>query len=186
MKKCMPGPPGDRNISHTCSHLFFLMCILAELDTQRKLLLKKGRISQATWLSHRLRNWWLAGFSPLLHDSTQEKEKCISAFQLMVEFLAPKVWGAKGWEADMCSIPLQQTSWHQMKPWPSWHLRTYGGSGMLHQEVWKQRRETGIHSRVPTRKEWDCHRRVSIGTMKCSRKQSWTKKRVGWLSSRWM
>jgi hypothetical protein len=28
----------------------------------------------------------------------------------MVEFLAPKVRGAKGWEADMCSIPLQQTN----------------------------------------------------------------------------
>jgi hypothetical protein len=28
----------------------------------------------------------------------------------MVEFLAPKVCGAKGWETDMCSIPLQQTN----------------------------------------------------------------------------
>jgi hypothetical protein len=28
----------------------------------------------------------------------------------MVEFLAPKVHGAKGWEADMCSISLQQTN----------------------------------------------------------------------------
>jgi hypothetical protein len=28
----------------------------------------------------------------------------------MVEFLAPKVCGAKGWEADMCSIPLQPTN----------------------------------------------------------------------------
>jgi hypothetical protein len=27
----------------------------------------------------------------------------------MVEFLAPKVHGAKGWEVDMCFIPLQQT-----------------------------------------------------------------------------
>ena len=26
----------------------------------------------------------------------------------MVEFLPPKVRSAKGWEADMCSIPLQQ------------------------------------------------------------------------------
>jgi hypothetical protein len=28
----------------------------------------------------------------------------------MVEFLAPKVHGAKGWEVDMCFIPLQQTN----------------------------------------------------------------------------
>jgi hypothetical protein len=28
----------------------------------------------------------------------------------MVEFLSPKVRGAKGWEAYMCSIPLQQTN----------------------------------------------------------------------------
>jgi hypothetical protein len=38
----------------------------------------------------------------------KEKEKYISA--LMVEFLAPKVQGAKGWEADMCMLPLQQTN----------------------------------------------------------------------------
>jgi hypothetical protein len=43
---------------------------------------------------------------------------------------------------------------------------------MLPQEVWKQRREAGKHSRVPTRKEWDGHRKVSISTMNCSRKQS--------------
>jgi hypothetical protein len=30
---------------------------------------------------------------------------------------------------------------------------------MLPQEVWKQRREAGINSRVPTRKEWDGHRK---------------------------
>jgi hypothetical protein len=35
-----------------------------------------------------------------------------------------------------------------------------------------QRREAGIHGRVPTRKEWDGCRRVLIGTMNCSRKQS--------------
>jgi hypothetical protein len=31
-------------------------------------------------------------------------------FWFMVEFLAPKVCGAKGWEVDMCFIPLQQTN----------------------------------------------------------------------------
>jgi hypothetical protein len=36
---------------------------------------------------------------------------------------------------------------------------------MLPQEVWKQRREAGIHGRVPTRKEWDGHRKALIGTM---------------------
>jgi hypothetical protein len=41
---------------------------------------------------------------------------------------------------------------------------------MLPQEVWKHRREAGIHGRVPTRKEWDGHRKVLIGTMNCSRK----------------
>jgi hypothetical protein len=40
------------------------------------------------------------------------------------------------------------------------------------QEVWKQRKEAGIHGRVPIRKEWDGHRKVSIGKMNCSRKQS--------------
>jgi hypothetical protein len=40
----------------------------------------------------------------------KEKEKHISVFWLMVEFLGPKVGSAKGWEGDMCSIPLQQTN----------------------------------------------------------------------------
>jgi hypothetical protein len=52
----------------------------------------------------------LAGrVQPSPNETPEEKEKRISAFWFMVEFLAPKVHGAKGWEADMCFIPLQQT-----------------------------------------------------------------------------
>jgi hypothetical protein len=51
-------------------------------------------------------------------------------------------------------------------------LKTCGGSGILHQEVWKWRREAGIHGRVPTRKEWGGCRRVLISTMNLSRKHS--------------
>jgi hypothetical protein len=47
---------------------------------------------------------------PSPNKTLEEKEKCITAFQFMVEFRAPKVHGAKGWEVDMCSIPLQQTN----------------------------------------------------------------------------
>jgi hypothetical protein len=92
-------------------------------------------------------------------------------FWFMVEFLAPKVCGAKGWEVDMCFIPLQQTNFTTSDETMT-KLALENSSGMLHQEVWKQRREAGIHGRVPTRKEWDGHRRVLIGTMNCSREQS--------------
>jgi hypothetical protein len=91
----------------------------------------------------------------------------------MVEFLAPKVHGAKGWEADMCSISLQQTNFMASDEtmtklalenmWWQWHAAL----GSM-----KQRREAGIHGRVPTRKEWDGCRKVLIGTMNCARKQS--------------
>jgi hypothetical protein len=47
---------------------------------------------------------------PSPNETPEEKEKHISAFWFMVEFLAAKVHGAKGWEADMCSFPLQQTN----------------------------------------------------------------------------
>jgi hypothetical protein len=36
----------------------------------------------------------------------------------------------------------------------------------------KKERGTSIHGRVPTRKEWDGCRKVSISTMNCSRQQS--------------
>jgi hypothetical protein len=72
----------------------------------------------------------MAGWvQPSPDEMPKEKEKCISAFWFMVEFLAPKVQGTEGWEADMCSIPLQQTNlWHQMNSSPSWHLKTCGSS----------------------------------------------------------
>jgi hypothetical protein len=79
---------------------------------------------------------------PSPSETPKEKEKHISAFWFMVEFLAPKVCGTKGWEVDMCSIPLQQTNFMASDEtmtklalenmWQQWHAA---------QEVWKQRRE---------------------------------------------
>jgi hypothetical protein len=93
------------------------MCILAELDTQRKALFKKGE-DVLTHMAKPLFEELMAGRVQPSPDKTLDlKEKRISGFPLMVEFLAPKVWSAKGWEVDMYSIPLQQTtSQHQMKP----------------------------------------------------------------------
>jgi hypothetical protein len=51
---------------------------------------------------------------------------------------------------------------------------------MLLQEIWKQRREAGIHGRVPTIKEWDGCRRVSIGTMNCSSKETVLNQKESW------
>jgi hypothetical protein len=42
---------------------------------------------------------------PSPDETPKEKEKHINEFWFMVDFLAPKVQGAKGWEAYMCSIP---------------------------------------------------------------------------------
>jgi len=47
---------------------------------------------------------------PAPDETPEEKEKRIGAFRFLVEFLAPKVRGAKGWEADMCTLPIQQTN----------------------------------------------------------------------------
>jgi hypothetical protein len=47
---------------------------------------------------------------PSPNETPKEKKKRISAFRCMVEFLALKARGSKGWEADMCSIPLQHTN----------------------------------------------------------------------------
>jgi hypothetical protein len=47
---------------------------------------------------------------PSPNKTPKEKEKCISVFWFMVDFLPPKVYSTKGWEADMCSIPLDQAN----------------------------------------------------------------------------
>ncbi len=163
------------------------MHILAELDTQRKYCLKRERKSQATWLSHHLRNWWLAGFSPLPMRHPKRRRNGLVHFGSWWSSWPPRFTVQK--DGRWTCVPShysRQTSQHQMKPWPSWHLKTCGSSGMLPQEVWKQMREAGIHGRVPTRKEWDGCRKVLISTMNCSRQQSWTGKRVGWVTLRWM
>jgi hypothetical protein len=41
---------------------------------------------------------------------------------------------------------------------------------MLHQELWRPRKEENTHDRVPTRWEWDGCRKVLIGTTNCSRR----------------
>jgi hypothetical protein len=107
------------------------MHILAELDTQRKALLEKGEEVPSHMVEPSFEELMAARVQPSPNETPKEKEKCISAFWFMVEFLAPKVWGAKGWEADMCSIPLQQTNFMasdetMTKPalenmWWQWH-----------------------------------------------------------------
>jgi hypothetical protein len=87
------------------------MHILAELETQRKALLKKGEEVPSHMVEPSFEELMAGRVQPSPNETPEEKEKRISAFWLMVvEFLAPKVRGAKGWEADMCSIPLQQTN----------------------------------------------------------------------------
>jgi hypothetical protein len=86
------------------------MHILAELDTQRKALLKKGEDVPSHMVEPSFEELMAGRVQPSPDETPKEKEKRISAFWFMVEFLPPKVRGAKGWEADMCSIPLQQTN----------------------------------------------------------------------------
>jgi hypothetical protein len=87
------------------------MHILAELETQRKALLEKGEEVPSHMVEPSFEELMAGRVQPSPNETPEEKEKRISAFWLMVvEFLAPKVRGAKGWEADMCSIPLQQTN----------------------------------------------------------------------------
>jgi hypothetical protein len=47
---------------------------------------------------------------PSPNERPEEKEKHISAFWFMVEFMAPKGLWHKRMGGDMCSIPLQQTN----------------------------------------------------------------------------
>jgi hypothetical protein len=81
------------------------MHILAELDTQRKGLLKKGEEIPSHMVEPSFEELMAGRVQPSPNKTPNKKEKHISAFWFMAEFLAPKVCGAKGWEADMCSIP---------------------------------------------------------------------------------
>jgi hypothetical protein len=74
------------------------MCILAELDTQRKALLKKGEEVPSHMVEPTFEELMAGRVQPSPNKTPEEKEKCISAFLFMVEFLTPKVCGAKGWE----------------------------------------------------------------------------------------
>jgi hypothetical protein len=86
------------------------MCIFSEFYTQRKALLKKGEEVPSHMVQLPFEELMAGRVQPSPHETPEEKEKHISAFCFMVEFLAPKVCNAKGWEADMCSIPLQKTN----------------------------------------------------------------------------
>jgi len=82
----------------------------AELDMQRKALLEKGEEVPSHMLEPTLEEFLAGRTEPANDEMPEEKEKRISAFHFLVEFLAPKVRGAKGWEADMCTLPVQQTN----------------------------------------------------------------------------
>jgi hypothetical protein len=77
------------------------MHILAELETQRKALLEKGEEVPSHMVEPSFEELMAGRVQPSPNETAEEKEKCISAFRFMVEFLATK---------DMCSIPLQQTN----------------------------------------------------------------------------
>lgn len=77
---------------------------------QRNTLLEKGEEVPSHLLEPTLEQFMAGRTRPAPNETPQEKEKRIHAFRFMVEFLAPKVRGAKGWEADMCTLPLQQTN----------------------------------------------------------------------------
>ncbi len=169
--------PGDRNISHAC----FSWCTFLQSWIQReKYCLKRERKSWATWSSHCLRNWWLAGFSPLPMRHLKKRRSALAFFGSWWSSWPPRFTVQKyGRQTCVPSHYSSQTSWHQMKPWWSWHLKTCGSSGMLPQEVWKQRREAGIHGRVPTRKEWDGHRKEHLMTRKrCKSKDGEVRKKA--------
>jgi hypothetical protein len=103
------------------------MHVLPELDTQRKAFLEKGEEVPSHMVKPSFEELMAGRVQPSPNETPKEKEKRISAFWFMVEFLAPKVCGAKGWEAELCSIPLQQTNYETMTKlalenmWQQWH-----------------------------------------------------------------
>jgi hypothetical protein len=72
------------------------MYILAELHTQRKGFLKKGEENLSHMVEPSFEELMAGRVHPSPNKTPNEKEKCISAFWFMAEFLAPKVCGAKG------------------------------------------------------------------------------------------
>jgi hypothetical protein len=72
------------------------MHILTELDTQRKALLEKGDNVLSDMVEPLFEELMAGRVQPSPDETPEEKEKHISAFWFMVEFLAPKVCGAKG------------------------------------------------------------------------------------------
>jgi hypothetical protein len=159
----------DSQVTEAFLTLFSLMCILAELDTQRKSLLKKGE-EVPSHMVQPLFEELMAGRVQTSPDETpEEKDKCISAFRFMVEFLTLKVHSIKGWEAEMCSIPLQlanstasdetMTKLALENMWQQWHA----ASGSM------ETKERGKYTQQGTKPERNGM--VSIGTMNnCSRK----------------
>jgi hypothetical protein len=118
------------------------MHILAELDSQRKALPKKGEEVPSHIVEPSFEELMVGRVQPSPNEIPKEKEKCISVFWFMVEFLAPKVCSTKGWEAGMCSIPLQQTYFMASDEtmtklvlenmWQQWHAAPgakYGNKG---------------------------------------------------------
>jgi hypothetical protein len=93
----------------------FLTLVLLDVHSYRvkyteKSIVQKGEDVPSHMVEQLFEELMAGRVQPSPNETPEEKEKCISSFWFMVEFLAPKVWGAKGWEADMCSIALQQTN----------------------------------------------------------------------------
>jgi hypothetical protein len=61
-------------------------------------LLKKGEEVPSHMVKPLFEELIAGRVQPSPNKTLEEKEKCISAFWFMVEFLAPKVCSAKGWE----------------------------------------------------------------------------------------
>jgi hypothetical protein len=84
------------------------------------------------------------------NESPKKKEKRISALRFVEEVMAPKVR----------KVQKDEQGRHELYPTTAEKLKTTsdetmtGGSGILPQEEWKQRREAGTRQRyLPTRKE---------------------------------
>jgi hypothetical protein len=93
------------------------MHILAELDTLRNALLKKGEEVPSHMVKPSFEELMAGRVQPSSDETPKEKEKRISAFWFMVEFLAPRFMVQKdGRQTCVPSHYSRQTSWHQMKP----------------------------------------------------------------------
>jgi hypothetical protein len=97
----------DSQVTEALLTLVFLDVHSCRVGYTEKSIAQKGEDVPSHMVKPLLDKLLAGRVQPSPDETPKEKEKCISAFQFMVEFLAPKVWGAKGWEADVCSIPLQ-------------------------------------------------------------------------------